>query len=248
MTELKCENLKKSFGDLVALDDVTLTFRGGIISIIGPNGVGKTTLLNILTGFLQPDEGSVYINQKEITPLPPHKITELGISRTFQDVRIIRRLSTTDNILLSLPNQPGERLWGAIFNYRSYEEKNRSVEKAQSLLDFVGLIKKKDTPAGNLSYGEQKLLAIACCLATEAEILLLDEPVTGVDPGMIQHVLNRLRAIREDGRLVVFIEHDLDSVREVASEVLVMDDGRIIGKGPPSEILDRKDVLKSYIS
>ncbi len=231
-----------------ALADVRLEFpASGIVAIIGPNGAGKTTLLNVLTGFLRTESGRFFLDGQELTRLAPHKVARQGLARTFQDLRLIQQVPVLENVMLARPNQKGERLWYALFRFGVAAEEARNREAALRWLRFVGLEEKAQEPAGELSYGQQKLLTLACCLATESPILLLDEPVAGVHPEMIAKILGLLRELKAMGKLVVFIEHDLAAVRQVADLVIVMDGGRIIAQGPPGEVLERPEIMEAYI-
>ncbi len=244
----QCNSLGKSFDGIHALVDVNLKLpASGIVAIIGPNGAGKTTLLNVLTGFVRPDAGKAFLGERELTHLPAHKIARLGIARTFQDLRLISQVSVLENVMLSRPDQKGERLLSALFRFGVAAEEKRNGEEAMRWLKFVGLDGVKNELAGELSYGQQKLLTLACCLATDARILLLDEPVAGVHPDMAERVLGLLRQLREMGKLVVFIEHDISSVRQVADLVVVMDEGKVIAQGKPSEVLDKPEILEAYL-
>lgn len=248
MESFRCDMLCKSFDGVHALVDVRLEFpSSGIVAIIGPNGAGKTTLLNVLTGFLRPEAGRFFLGERELTGLPPHRIAQLGVARTFQDLRLVLQTSALENVLLARPRQKGERLLAALFRFGVADEEARNCEEALRLLRFVGLEEKASESAGELSYGQQKLLTLACCLATEARILLLDEPVAGVHPEMISHILGLLRKLRGDGKLVVFIEHDISAVRQVADLVVVMDEGKVIAKGSPHEVLERPEIMEAYL-
>jgi len=247
--KLRCEGLSKSFDGTHALQDVRLELpSSGIVAIIGPNGAGKTTLLNVLTGFLRADTGRFFLGQIELTRLQPHKIAQLGIARTFQDLRLISQVSALENVLLARPNQKGEHLLPALFRFGVAQQEVENHKEAMRWLRFVGLEEKADEVAGELSYGQQKLLTLACCLASEARILLLDEPVSGVHPKTIPEILSMLRQLREQDRLVVFIEHDIAAVRQVADVVIVMDEGRIISRGRPSEVLERPEIIEAYVT
>ena len=247
-TKLRCKGLSKSFDGTLALHDVRLEFpSSGIVAIIGPNGAGKTTLLNVLTGFLRADEGQFFLGDQELTRLTPHRIARLGITRTFQDLRLISQVSVIENVLLARPNQKGERLVAALFRFGVAQEELRNHEEAMRCLRFVGLEQKTNETAGELSYGQQKLLTLACCIAAEGQILLLDEPVTGVYPETIFQILDILRQLREQGRLVVLVEHDIAAVRQIADVVIVMDEGRIITQGKPNEVLERPEIIEAYV-
>jgi ABC-type branched-subunit amino acid transport system ATPase component len=246
---LRCEGLRKTFDGTIALDGVDLEFpSSGIVAIIGPNGAGKTTLLNVLTGFLWQDAGRLFLGERELTGLAPHKIARLGLARTFQDLRLVKLVPVLENVMLARPNQSGERLLPALFRYGVAKQESQNREAAMHWLEFVGLEDKAHEATGQLSYGQQKLLTLACCLATEAKILLLDEPVAGVHPEMIAKILGLLRKSNALGRLVVFIEHDIAAVREVANVVLVMDEGRIIAQGAPGEVLERPEIMEAYVA
>lgn len=245
---LRCENLSKSFDGVQALAHVSFDFAApGVVAIIGPNGAGKTTLLNVITGFLRPEAGQVFLVERELTRLAPHKIARLGIARTFQDLRLISQVSVLENVLVARPNQKGEELLRALFRFGVAGEEKKNREAAMHWLQFVGLAGAEEQPAGELSYGQQKLLTLACCLATDAPILLLDEPVAGVQPEMIARILGLFQDLRSLDKLVVFIEHDIASVRKVADLVVVMDHGKIIAQGKPSDVLERPEIIDAYV-
>jgi ABC-type branched-subunit amino acid transport system ATPase component len=245
---LRCENLSKSFGGIRALANFSLEFpTSGIVAVIGPNGAGKTTLLNVVTGFLRPSAGQAFLGKHELTHLPAHEIARLGIARTFQDLRLISQVSVLENVLVARPNQKGEGLLRALFRFGVAVEERKNNEAAMHWLKFVGLDGAAKHPAGDLSYGQQKLLTLACCLATEASVLLLDEPLAGVHPEMIERILGLFRELRDLGKLVIFIEHDIASVRSVADSVVVMDHGKIIAQGKPRDVLDRPEIIEAYV-
>jgi len=249
MESLRCEGVTKAFHGILALDGVSLTFpKEGINAIIGPNGAGKTTLINVITGFVQPDSGRCFVEQLDTTHVAAHTIARLGVARTFQDLRLIFHTSVVENVMLARPHQRGETLAGALLRIGVAREERRNREKALDLLQFVGLENETNELAGALSYGQQKLLAVACCLATDARILLLDEPVAGVRPSMATKILDLLRRLRDDGKLIVFIEHDISAVREIADRVIVMDEGRVIAQGLPSEVLEQSDIMEAYLA
>ncbi len=248
MSLLRAEHVVKKYGGVVALDDVSVTFpEVGITAIIGPNGAGKTTLVNVLSGFARPDSGRCFWGKEELTVLPPHRIAGMGIVRTFQNPRLVRLLTGLDNVILARPGQKGELFFGAMAGDSVTAEESANQTSARVYLRTVGLKHKASELAGQLSYGEQKLLTLACCLATEARVLLLDEPVSGVHPQMATQVLGVLRELRELGRLVVFIEHDLSAVRRVADSVIVMDEGRIIAAGNPRDVLELPEIVEAYV-
>jgi len=249
METLRCNGLNKSFGGVQALADLSLTFPStGIAAIIGPNGAGKTTLLNIITGFLRPQSGQCFLGESEITRFSPHRIARLGVARTFQDLRLILQVPVIDNVMLARPRQRGERLLWALLRIGLAKEEAQNYQEAMRVLRFVGLADKRNELVDELSYGQQKLVTLACCLATEASILLLDEPVAGVHPEMVSQILGLLAELREAGKLVVFVEHDITAVRRIADSVIVMDKGRVIAQGAPSEVLERREIMEAYLA
>ena len=245
---LRCEDLRKSFDGTQALGGLSTVFpENGIVAVIGPNGAGKTTLLNVLTGFLRAESGKFFLGERELTRLSPHKIARLGMARTFQELRLISQVSVLENVMLARPNQKGEGLWPALLRFGVAAEERLNRDEAMRWLRFVGLADTTGQLAGELSYGQQKLLTLACCLASEARILLLDEPVAGVHPEMIQKILGLLAELRAQGKLVVFIEHDIAAVKQIADEVIVMDEGKIIAQGKPTEVLGRPEIIEAYV-
>ncbi|SRR6266481_3635846 len=249
METFRSIGLSKSFDGVRALSQLDFEFPSkGITSIIGPNGAGKTTLINVLTGFIRPDAGQCFLGKREITHLPPHRIAMLGVARTFQDLRLVLQVPVLDNVMLARPNQRGETLLGALIRIGVASEEAENRDEADRLLRFVGLEAKTNDLAGELSYGQQKLLTLACCLATQARVVLLDEPVAGVHPDMAEQILDLLRKLRDDGKVIVFIEHDISAVREVADHVIVMDHGRIRAQGEPKDVLERPEIMEAYLA
>jgi ABC-type branched-subunit amino acid transport system ATPase component len=249
MQSLRCDGLQKTFDGTRALAGVSVDFPAkGVTAVIGPNGAGKTTLINVLTGFLRPDSGRCFLGGSEITRMAPYRISFLGLARTFQDLHLIQRTTVLDNVMLARPNQRGERLFFALSRFGVRAEEARNHEEAMRLLKFVGLEEKALGLAGELSYGEQKLLTLACCLATDADILLLDEPLSGVHPEMAWRILGMLRKLRDDEKVIVFIEHDISAVRQIADLVIVMDEGKVIAQGDPQEVLKRPEIMEAYLA
>jgi len=245
---LECHNLIKTFDGIRAVDGVSITVAPQqIVAIIGPNGAGKTTLFNLITGFLTPEAGSIYFKGRNITKLSPDKIARLGLARTFQDLRLIHQLTVLENVLLARPNPLGETWYGAIFGrWQKNESKEREI--AMHWLQFVGLVSQADEPAGALSYGQQKLLTLACCLASGADLLLLDEPVSGVAPATIERLVDYIRQLPEMGKTVVFIEHNLEVVEQLADWVVVMDEGKVISEGKWDVVSQDAKVLEAYLA
>jgi ABC-type branched-subunit amino acid transport system ATPase component len=246
---LRCEHIFKSFDGVHAVSDVSVHLDMlGVVGLIGPNGAGKTTLFNILTGFLRADSGRVWFGQTEITRLPPYRIAQLGICRSFQDLRLIRRLSVLENVLLAQPNRSGESLTGAILQAGLTRDESLRRSDAMRLLCQLDLESAANELAGEVSYGQQKLLTIACCLATGARVLLFDEPVAGVHPHVVNRILDFLRYLGSREHFIVFIEHDLAAVRKIADQVVVMDEGRVMADGKPCEVLQRPEIINAYVT
>lgn len=221
-------NVNKKFDGTVALDDFSLEIpRNSITGIIGPNGAGKTTLFNVITGFLPLDSGKIIYNGKNLGRMPSYKIARTGIVRTFQQLRLITRMTVQDNILLSFQNQAGENLKNTFFfpgQVKKQERKNR--EKANELLAFMGIEEKADDLVEDLSYGQQKMISLACCLASGADLLLLDEPVAGINPELIEKILKIIKKLQEAGKTFVLIEHNIEAVMQVCDRVIFMDEGK----------------------
>jgi len=247
---LKVDGLCKSFDGVHALDEFSCTAQPReVLGLIGPNGAGKTTLFNVLTGFLPADAGTASLNGHSLVGRAPHRIANLGIARTFQNLRLIRRVSVLENVLLWFRNQPGERLFNVFFRWRLCRQREEEIrEQAMELLEFTGIHAKSDDPAGTLSYGQQKLLNIACCLASGADLLLLDEPVAGIAPSMVEQILGIIRSLPEQGKSVILIEHNLDAVMQVCDRVIFMDAGRKVSEGTPEEVRNDPKVIEAYIN
>jgi ABC-type branched-subunit amino acid transport system ATPase component len=248
---LEIKNLSKNFDGVQAVSDFSLTLQPRkITSLIGPNGAGKTTVFNVVTGFFPPTSGMVRYESQSVVGLSPWKIARLGISRTFQNLRLFHKLSALENVLLGRQDQNGERFLDALLSFtEKTAEHQANVEKAMSLLEFVGMAGHRAELAENLSYGQQKLLSIACCLASDPELLLLDEPVSGVQPAMIEKVDSILRELVEKQAKTVFlIEHDIEFVLRISDTVVVMDDGKKIAEGEPPLIRNNTEILEAYLS
>jgi len=246
---LEIKELDKAFDGVKALNSFSCTTQQGeILGLIGPNGAGKTTLFNVITGFIPANRGEVKFKQTSISGLAPYNISNIGIARTFQDLRLIKRLSVLDNLLLSYPNQPGELLRNIFFRWvasKKQEMKNR--ETTLSFLKQAGLADKTSDLAENLSYGQQKLLSLVCCLAAGADLLLLDEPVAGIAPEMIEKILTIIKDLPADGKSVILIEHNLDAVMQVCDRVIFMDAGVKVSEGTPGEVRNDPKVIEAYI-
>ncbi len=245
---LEIKSVTKDFGGIRAVDSCTFSVEENTITaLIGPTGAGKTTLFNIITGFYPPDEGNILLKGDSITGFKPYKIARAGLSRTFQLTRLFPKLTVMENLLLGR-KQEGENFFKALFYYKKIKEEAKEYENELiEYLKIVGLENKKNELAGKLSYGQQKLVEIARALATEADILLLDEPTAGVNPAIRQELRKVLLELKKRGKTILFIEHDMPFVVELAEQVVVMDAGREIATGKPEQIQKDKKVLDAYL-
>lgn len=248
---LEIRGIYKNFDGIQAVHDFSLEVpEGKITSLIGPNGAGKSTVFNIITGFLEPGAGAATYKNRPLVGSQPWKITRLGISRTFQGIRLFGRLSVLENVMIGRKNQTGETFLDALlFFTKDSSEYKQHLQKTEELLEFVGLIDKRNHLAETLSYGQQKLLSVACCLATEPDLLLLDEPVSGVQPAMIEKISEILHTLVEKQTKTVFlIEHDIDFVLKNSNLVVVMDEGKKIAEGSAALISNNPEILEAYLS
>lgn len=245
---LRVEKVSKRFGGLTALDDVSLEARPGeITSIIGQNGAGKTTLLNTITQLPPPDSGRVFAGDVELTGMAPHRIPAMGIVRTFQQLRIFTRLSVLDNVMLGFQQNIGEKLANLVVRPRATTAQRAGhVARARAILEELELAKFADEEAGNLSYGLQKLLSLARAIATDAQILMLDEPTSGLAGDFVQRILAIVKTMRERGRTVVLVEHDMDVVFDISDRIVVLDHGKLFAHGIPAEIRRNAGVREIY--
>jgi len=240
---LRVSALTKRFGGLVALDKVDVYVdEEEIVGLIGPNGSGKTTLFNCITHMIEPDEGRVLLGEQDITSLPTHKIIQSGISRTFQIVRNFPEMTVLDNLLCSQPHK-GENILKSFFTSSALGIK----QKAKELAAFVGLENLLNEPAGELSYGQQKLLDLVSALLPDPSIVLLDEPTAGVNPTLINEIMSKIKDLnREFGVAFFIIEHNIDALLSVATRMYALASGRIISEGSPQCVRNDPKVLDSY--
>src|SRR3954447_2389833 len=242
------DSMTRSFGGLTAVSvDHLEAQRGGITGLIGPNGAGKTTLFNLLTGFDQPNTGTWSFDGRDLGKLKPHQVARLGVVRTFQLTKALSRLTVLQNMLLGAQGQRGESFLRALVpgGWRAQEKEN--TEKAMDLLRRFKLDAKKDDFAGILSGGQRKLLEMAGALMSDRKVVMLDEPMAGVNPALTQSLLGHVKDLREEGMTVIFVEHDMDVVRDISDWVVVMAAGKIIAEGPPESISQNKAVVDAYL-
>jgi len=244
---LEANGLQRFFGGLHAVDvDHLEVERGTITSLIGPNGAGKTTLFNLLTGFDKPNHGEWHLNGGPLVGIPSFRIARSGMVRTFQLTKSLSRLTVLENMMVATKDHVGESFWGALFGrWRHIEAENEKIALAS--LERFGLHHMKDEYAGSLSGGQRKLLEMARALMVAPDVIMLDEPMAGVNPALTQSLLEHIVSLRADGKTVLFIEHDMDVVQEISDWVIVMAQGKVIAEGPPEHIASNQDVIDAYL-
>jgi branched-chain amino acid transport system ATP-binding protein len=244
---LVADDLRRYFGGIRAVDiDHLEVQRGSITSLIGPNGAGKTTLFNVLTGFDRPQRGHWQLNGTRLAGIPAYRVSRRGMVRTFQLTKSLPRLTVLENMLVAARRQRGESFWGALVTSWRAAEKVNTV-RATALLETFGLGHMASEYAGTLSGGQRKLLEMARALMVEPDLVLLDEPTAGVNPALTQSLLRHITSLRELGLTVLFIEHDMDVVREISDWVVCMSQGAIIAEGPPAEVARNRAVVDAYL-
>jgi neutral amino acid transport system ATP-binding protein len=247
---LEAHGVVKYFGGLRAVDGATMDVReGSITALIGPNGAGKTTLFNVLTGFYRSDGGEVRFAGQPIIRRPSYAIARLGMVRTFQITKALSRMPVIDNMMLAAPEQPGERLANVVFRPGAVRRRERQVhEQAMELLEVFDLEKVADQYAGTLSGGQRKLLELARALMTQPRLLLLDEPMAGINPTLGRRLLDHMRNLRtKEGVTFLFIEHDMEVVMNHSDRIIVMAEGRVIADGEPHEVRQDQAVIDAYL-
>jgi len=242
--------VRKEFGGLVATDDVDFTIpRGAMVSLMGPFGAGKSTVFNPLTGVYKPTSGSILFDGTEVSYLPPHTITKLGIGRTFQNIRLFQQMSAMENVLVGMNCRLHSGILGAIFRFPKVKrEEEEAREKARELLVYCGLPRRHHERSGSLPYGDQRRLEVARALATEPKLLLLDEPTAGMNPQETAEFTAFVSKVRDEkGVTVLLIEHDMKVVMGVSERITVLEYGAKIAEGTPAEIRADERVIEAYL-
>ena len=246
---LKIEDVTQKFGGLTALSHIRIDIHPGeILGVIGPNGAGKTTLFNLITGIYRPSEGRILLNGKDITGKKPYQIAELGISRTFQNIRLFRKMTVQDNVMAGLHIRTKSNLIDAVFKPgRRKREEKEGEENAVQILRFMGLDSLRFHLAESLPYGAQRKLEIARALATGPQLLLLDEPAAGMNEQETAELMRIIRKLRDDGYTILLIEHDMKFVMNICHRIYVLDYGVQIAEGVPEEIKTNERVIEAYL-
>lgn len=241
MTDIKINHLTKVFGGVRAVDDLTISIAGGVATgLIGPNGSGKTTLMNLITGLLNPDCGTIEIGAKTFDSINPRDLRALRIARTFQDGRLVDQLSVDDNLLLAIAEND---------TCKSLLQINTGPmrQRLEQTLKKIGLVAHRKKTAEELSYGQRKLLELGRALIQDANIYLLDEPFSGLQEKMVENVLGLISELKQSGKTIVIIEHNMGLIKQIADKLIVLDHGQLLASGTPNTVLKNKAVQQAYL-
>ena len=247
---LQLKNITHSFStEKQILKDLTLSLeKGKIYALMGSNGAGKTTLFNLITGFLKPQSGDIFFGEKNITHLQPYKTNLLGISRTFQDLRIITKLSVKENIILSMKENPTDSVLNALLPQSIHRNANKMLEqKADEIIQQFFLGEVQNSLAAEISYGQQKLLTLACCVANGATLLLLDEPVAGIQPEYRNKIATLIKQLKEQGKTILLIEHNTDFIADISDHIFFLHEGKISNFDNMETLRKNQEVLNAYL-
>ncbi|MCB1271378.1 MAG: ABC transporter ATP-binding protein [Microthrixaceae bacterium] len=245
---LVADHLRRTFGGLVAVDVDHVEFqRGCITALIGPNGAGKTTFFNLITGFDRPDAGGWQFDGKPVGKANPYRLARAGMVRTFQLTKSLTRLSVLENMKLGALGQRGESVLAGLVKPLWRDQEAEIEQRADALLERFKLSHMRGEFAGNLSGGQRKLLEMARALMADPKLIMLDEPMAGVNPALTQSLLGHVKDLRSEGRSVIFVEHDMDVVHDISDWVVVMAEGRVLAEGPPESIGANQDVIDAYL-
>ena len=249
MAMLELVKLRKQFGELVAVNDIDLSIeKGELRGLIGPNGSGKTTLFSLITGFIRPTKGTVLWEGHDITRQPPYSRAEIGIVRTFQITTLLKEMTALQNVIMGYHLHTEMAFLKQFFGTRAAREKERILEqKALGVLETLGIADVKGEIAKNLPHGHQEALALAVAMATEPELLLLDEPVTGMNHIETRDMMERIRMLNEQGITILLVEHDMRAVMGICRKLTVVNFGQKIAEGSPEEIMNNKEVVEAYL-
>jgi neutral amino acid transport system ATP-binding protein len=245
---LVADHVRRTFGGLTAVNVEHVEIqRGAITALIGPNGAGKTTFFNLITGFDDANEGKWTFNGRQVAGTAPYRLARIGMVRTFQLTKALSRMTVIDNMRLGAKNQTGERIFAAIFPFLWSSQEKQIDQRAMRLLERFNLHEKVADFAGSLSGGQRKLLEMARALMSDPELVMLDEPMAGVNPALKQSLLGHIKSIREEGTTVLFVEHDMDMVHDISDWVIVMAQGQVIAEGPPDSVMKDQAVIDAYL-
>lgn len=245
---LQLDKVSKRFGGLQAVSDCSFTVeKGKVVALIGPNGAGKTTIFNLITGAIIPDSGVIHFKGKNVTNLQQHKRVHLGMARSFQDVRALSEMTVLENVILACPSKYAESPLLSLFRPNQVlKEEIKNVNRVLEILEYVGLSDMKDKLAGDLSYAEQKLLIVARLLATEAELLLLDEPASGLDPSSLMRFVELIKDLTNNGKTILIVEHNVSLVSEISDKMVFLHHGEALAEGSPEEVAKNEELRDIY--
>ena len=246
---ISVKNLKKSFGGITAVDIKELSFiEGELTSVIGPNGAGKTTFFDLISGFQNADSGDIFLKEKNISNSQPYKIARMGMVRTFQLTKVFDRMTVMENLLFSGSNVNNDSFLRSIFKLNSQKVYEKSLkDKANEIMNDLNIGHMADSYARELSGGQKKLLELARAIINDPEILLLDEPLAGVNPKLAEDILSLIKKLSEDGITIIMVEHNIEAVMKISERIVVLAEGSLIADGSPNEIRTNNNVIEAYL-